>query len=404
MNKRIEELIIKNSKKILLVVLDGLGGLPLGKTELESAHTPNLDFLTKRSSLGLTIPIDYGITPGSGSAHLALFGYDPSQYEIGRGVMEALGVGLDIGYEDLCIRANFATKEKDIITDRRAKRLKGYNVSPDEKNRELCKKLQKEIKEIKKVKVIIEPGKEHRFVIVLRGENLSPEVEENDPLKDNLPVKEIKAKDKDNKEAKFTAFLLKELVRKAEEVLKKENKANYILLRGYSKKPKIPSFLERFKLNPACIAVYPMYKGIAKLLGMEVLATEEGKEVETLKENRDKFDFFYLHFKETDMRGEDGDFSGKVKAIEKFDKILPEILKMEFDVLSITSDHSTPSLLKSHSWHPNPFLLFSPFTLPDGFRKFTERNCAKGSLGIFPATKVMPLLLAHSLKLKKFGA
>lgn len=396
----IKELIIKNDKKILLIVLDGLGGLPMGQTELEAAYTPNLNSLTKSSSLGLTIPVDYGITPGSSAAHLALFGYDPFAYEIGRGVMEALGVGLEIKEEDLCIRANFATKKGNIITDRRAGRLKGYKVPPDEKNQELCKRLQKKIKEIEGVKVIIKPGKEHRFVIVLRGKGLSTAIEENDPLKDGSPVKEIKGKTKGDE---FTARVLKELVKKAEETLKGE-RANYILLRGYSKKPKIPSFQKRYKLNPACLAVYPMYKGIGKLLGMETLLAKEGEEIETLKENKDKFDFFYLHFKETDMKGEDGDFLGKVKAIEKFDGLIPKILEMKFDVLALTSDHSTPSLLKSHSWHFNPFLLSSPYSLPDGFKKFTESNCAKGSLGIFPATKVMPLLLAHSLRLKKFGA
>jgi 2,3-bisphosphoglycerate-independent phosphoglycerate mutase len=403
--KGIEELIGKNERKILLIVLDGLGGLPVdGKTELEAAKTPNLDSLAENSSLGLTIPIDYGITPGSGSAHLALFGYDPLEYEIGRGVMEALGIGLTITDDDLCIRANFATKRGEIITDRRADRLRGYSIPPDKKCEELCEKLAKGIKEINGIKVLIKSGKEHRFVIVLRGENLSPEIEENDPGKDNMPVLEIKAKKAGDRKGEFTAEILRGLVKRAAEILKEEDKANYLLLRGYARKPKIPLFSERYKLSPCAIAVYPMYRGIASLLGIQTLEVEEGREIETLKRYRDNYDFFYLHFKRTDMKGEDGDFWGKVKLIEEFDQALPEVLKMGFSVLAITSDHSTPSLLKSHSWHPNPFLLYSPYVLPDGMGKFTERNCARGSLGVFPAIKVMPLLLAHALKLKKFGA
>ncbi len=402
-----EEIISQNEKKILLIVLDGLGGLPVeGKTELEVANTPNLDALAKNSSLGLTWPIDYGISPGSGPAHLALFGYDPMQFRIGRGVMEALGVGLEITNDDLCIRANFATKKGNIITDPRAGRLKGYEVSPDEKNRQLTQRLQEALKEIKGVEIIIRPGKEHRFVIVLRQKGLSIDLEETDPGRNDkkeLLIKEPKPK---SKEAEFTAEVLKILIEKAEEILNTEPKANYILLRGYSKKPNLPSMQERYKLNPAGIAAYPMYKGIASLLGMKVLETKptwEG-EIDCLEENKDKFDFFYLHFKEMDMKGEDGDFWGKVKLIEKFDGLIPRILKMGFDTIAITSDHSTPALLKSHSWHPNPFLLFSPYGRTYGIIEFNEKACAQGNLGIFPALKVMQLLLAHSLKLKKFGA
>ncbi len=400
----IEEILTKSEKKILLIVLDGLGGLPInGKTELESAHIPNLSSLARKSSLGLSIPIDYGITPGSGSAHLALFGYDPLVYQIGRGVMEALGVGLEVKEDDLCIRANFATVREGIVLDRRADRLKGYEISPDEKNFQLCRRLQLAIKELEGVEVTFKSGKEHRFVIRLRGENLSPNVTENDPGRDNLSIPEIGAKEEGGK---FTAYILNLLVNKAEEVLKGEDKANWILLRGYAKRPLLPPFPSTYNLKAAGIALYPMYKGIAQLVGMEVLPCEENweGEIKTLLARKRDFDFFYLHFKEIDSKGEDGDFDGKVELIEKFDDLLPTILKMDFDCLAITSDHSTPALLKSHSWHPCPFLLFSPYARADGIGEFTEKGCARGSLGIFPAVKVMPLLFAHTLRLKKFGA
>ncbi len=407
-----------NEKRILLVVLDGLGGLPIeGKTELEAANKPNLCALAENSSLGLTLPVDYGISPGSAPAHLSLFGRDPIEYEIGRGIMEALGIGLEIKEDDLCIRANFATREGDKITDRRAGRLKNH-IPPDEMCKLLCAELQKGIEKIEDIEVIIRPGKEHRFVIVLRGKRLSTNIRDTDPGKDNppLPPNDPLPKDEDDGDAKFTSTIIKSLIDKAVAILQTkavreivagcQKDPNYILLRGYSKKPNLPPFSESYKLNPACIAVYPMYKGIASLLGMKVLETHpswEG-EIDCLGANKDKFDFFYLHFKETDMEGENGNFWEKVKWIERFDSLLPRILEMKFDVIAITSDHSTPARLRSHSWHPNPFLLFSPYCRPDGIRQFDERACAKGSLGIFPALKVMPLLLAHSLKLKKFGA
>ncbi|MDW7988313.1 MAG: 2,3-bisphosphoglycerate-independent phosphoglycerate mutase [candidate division WOR-3 bacterium] len=396
--KTIEKYLQINEKKIVLIVIDGLGGLPYNeKTELESAETPNLNRLAKISSLGLTIPVDYGITPGSGPAHLALFGYDPEQYEIGRGILEALGIGLEITKDDLCIRANFATIKNGIIIDRRAGRI------ATEENQRLCALLSSKIKSVSDIEVIIKPGKEHRFVIVLRGKGLNAQVSESDPQKDNLPPQKIQPL---TSEAQKTADVLNIFIKQASEILENEWPANYFLLRGYAQHPDLPLISKRYRLKPAAIATYPMYKGIAKLLGMEVLDTQENWEDEiiTLQKRYHDFDFFYVHFKETDMKGEDGDFLGKVKLIEKFDALLPEILKLNFDVLCITADHSTPAVLKSHSWHPNPFLLYSPYVLGDGYEKFSERNCAKGSLGIFPQTKVMQLLLAHSLKLKKFGA
>jgi 2,3-bisphosphoglycerate-independent phosphoglycerate mutase len=343
-------------------------------------------------------PISYGITPGSGPSHLALFGYDPFQYEIGRGVMEALGIGLSLTKEDLTARGNFATiGGNGVIVDRRAGRIS------TEKNKEACQFLQSKIREVNGIKVAIYPGKEHRFVIVFQGEGLKDDLTDADPQKDGQ-----KAKGTENvtPEARRTAEVVNEYLRRATEALKPFHPANTILLRGFSKIPNISSMSERFKLKPAAIATYPMYRGLARLVGMEVLETGETlrDEVETLKNNFNGYDFFYLHFKKTDSAGEDGDFKRKVKAIEEIDRVLPSILKLKPDVLVVTGDHSTPAILKSHSWHPNPLLLYSKYVRPDGIRRFTERQCQKGQLGRFPAVEIIPLMLANGLKLKKFGA
>lgn len=391
-------LIVSNEKKILLVVIDGLGGLPKdGKTELETAEIPNLDKLAKESSLGLTIPVDIGITPGSGPAHLALFGYDPIKYQIGRGVLEAVGVGLEIGPDDLCVRANFATIRDGIIIDRRAGR-----ISTNE-NKRICQKLSEKIKKIDDVEIIIKAGKEHRFVVVFRGKNLSSNITESDPQKEGRAPVKISPLSPD---VSRTAEIVNTFIRTATNIIQNEVKANYLLLRGFAHNPNLASMSELYKVKPAAIATYPMYKGIARLVGMEVLECGDTweSEIETLTKNGNNFDFFYLHFKEVDMKGEDGDFNGKVSLIKKFDALLPQILNLKSDVLAITSDHSTPAVLKGHSWHPNPFLLYSANGRADGIKIFSEVSCAHGSLGIFPQIKVMPILLASSLKLKKYGA
>jgi len=395
----INSLITTNDKKILLIVIDGLGGLPRdGKTELETARTPNLDSLAQKSTLGLTIPVDIGITPGSGPAHLALFGYDPLKYQIGRGILEALGVDLEISSDDLCVRANFATIDKNrIITDRRAGRI------PTSENERICKLLSEKIKKIEDIEIIIRPGKEHRFVVVFRGKDLQEELSESDPQKEGKPPFTIKAQ---KPEASKSEKVVNQFIKQATDIIKDEPKANYMLLRGFAKHPNLEPMSNLYKIKPAAIATYPMYKGIARLVGMDVLdtGTKWQDEIYTLTKNINKYDFFYLHFKEVDMMGEDGNFDGKVKLIEQFDKQLPEIIKLNFDVLAITADHSTPALLKGHSWHPNPFLLFSKNTRADDIKNFSETTCAQGSLGLFPQLKVMLLLLATSLKLKKYGA
>jgi len=395
----LQSLAIETDSKLIMTVIDGIGGLPVrGKTELEAAKIPNLDRLASKSICGLIDPISYGITPGSGPSHLALFGYDPFRFEIGRGVMEALGIGLKLTKEDLTARGNFATiDENGIIVDRRAGRIS------TEKNQEICQFLQNEIREIDGIRVSIYPGKEHRFVIVFQGEGLKDNLTDADPQKDG---KKAKGTESLTAEAQRTAEIVNAYLKKATEALKLFHPANTILLRGFSKIPNIPSMFERFKLKPAAIATYPMYRGLARLVEMDVLETGETlrDEVETLKNNFNRYDFFYIHFKKTDSAGEDGDFKKKVKAIEEIDRILPSILKLKPDVLVVTGDHSTPAVLKSHSWHPNPILLYSKYTRPDGIRRFTERQCQKGQLGRFPAMEIIPLMLANGLKLKKFGA
>ncbi len=394
-----KEISVKTDSKILLLVLDGVGGLPRdGETEMERAKTPNLDHLASRSICGLTDAVGYGITPGSGPSHLALFGYDPVKYIIGRGVLEALGIGLELTHKDMAARGNFATMDRrGIIVDRRAGRISTG------KNREICALLGKKIEKIKGVKVLIRPGKEHRFVVIFRGDGLNGTVSDADPQKNGEKAKPARAL---SGKAKKTEEVANSFVKKASEVLKSQHPANTVLLRGISKVPRIPSMGELFNLSPAAIATYPMYKGLARLVGMEILTTGETieDELKTLRENFEKHDFFYLHIKKTDSSGEDGNWEKKVKAIEEVDRFIPEILDLKFDVVVITSDHSTPCLLKSHSWHPNPFLLHSKFIRVDGTKRFTERECSRGGLGRFPAVNAMPLMLANGLKLKKFGA
>lgn len=400
-DEMLQSLIVRNDRKIVLIVADGLGGLPReidGKTELETAAKPNLDALAAKSICGLTVPISPGITPGSGPSHLALFGYDPLRYQIGRGVLEALGLGLSMTPNDLAARANFATKnQQGVITDRRAGRI------PTERNMELCRKLQEAIPSIGDVEVIIRHGKEHRFVVIFRGEGLAGGLPDTDPQKEGLAPVMPSALFEDTAK---TVRVVTEFLDRADRCLAGDAPANTVLLRGMAKHPEVPSMADRFGLRAAAIAVYPMYKGLAKLVGMTELETGQTieDEFETLRLYYNDFDFFYLHVKKTDSHGEDGNFSAKVQVISELDACIPMASKLGPAVLVVTSDHSTPSKLKGHSWHPNPFLLHSEYALYGGVDEFTERNCARGGLGIFPAVEAMPLMLAHAQKLAKFGA
>jgi len=416
---------IENDKKLVLLVLDGLGGLPVnGRTELETAQTPNLDLLAAESELGLSHPIAPGITPGSGPAHLSLFGYDPLKYEIGRGILEALGVGIEVGPRSVAVRGNFATLENGLITDRRAGRI------PTEKNREIVAFLGGRIKKIEDAEVRLYSGEEHRFVLVLTADGLDDQLTDADPEATGVPIKYAQAK-KDA--AVKTARIINLFIDRLGAELAGQRPANACLLRGFAKYPAIPSMRELFKLRAGAIAVYPMYKGLAQLVGMEILETGRsiGEQVAALKKHYEDFNFFFVHIKKTDSYGEDGDFARKVGVIEEFDRWLPEILELTPDVLVVTGDHSTPALMKGHSWHPNPVMLKAAFqrrapravmpldaiacSTPEGQAfgkagvadvrvKFGESVCASGMLGNFNAMDILPLMMANALKFKKYGA
>jgi len=396
----IRSLTLKTESKIVLLVLDGIGDIPYNNqpTALEAACIKNLDKLAEQSICGLTDPVSPGITPGSGPAHLSLFGYDPIKYQIGRGVLEALGIGMELTPDDLACRGNFATINKEgIIIDRRAGRI------ATEVNEKICKIMQEKIKEIDGVKVIIAPGKEHRFVVVFRGKALEEGLSDADP---QIVGEKIKFAEPLCPAAQETAKVVNKFIMVATEVLKESYPANTVLLRGFAKHPGLPLMSELFKLNPAAIATYPMYKGLARLVGMKVLPCGETIEDEfrVLKENYQKYDFFYLHIKKTDSYGEDGNFEEKIRIIEEVDRFIPEALNLDPDVLVVTGDHSTPASLKGHSWHPNPFMLKSKYSRVDEVRRFTENECVRGGLGRFPATDALTIMLANALKLKKFGA
>jgi len=402
MQDLVKDLLLKNNTKILLIVLDGVGGLPVnGRTELEAAHKPNLDALASRSACGLHIPVSMGITPGSGPGHLSLFGYDPIKWQIGRGVLEALGLGIDLKKTDIAVRVNYATIKEGIVKDRRAERI------PTEESRKITEKLQSKIKKIDDAEIIFAPGMEHRFAVVMRFPKLLPEG--SDALKDTDPQREGKSPipvTPETPQARHVGGIIEKLISAVTDIIKDEPKANYILMRGFSQVPDIPLFGEVYGLSSLCIAVYPMYRGLARLIGMDApsLKGDIREELDFLKKNYNDYDFFFLHVKKIDSYGEDGNFEGKVSKIAEFDNFLPEILGLHFDVAIITGDHSTPSVLRSHSWHPVPVLLNSPYVLGDTCKAFSERECLKGEFGIFPTVNLMTLALANAGRLKKFGA
>ena len=385
--------------KIVLLVLDGLGGLSRagdGKTELEAARTPNLDRLAAQGNLGLADPVAPGITPGSGPGHLGLFGYDPLQYRIGRGVLEAVGIDLEMTERDLAARGNFCTVDtRGVITDRRAGRI------PTEACARLTPLLEKI--GIPSLELIVRPVREHRFVVLFRGEGLEEGLSETDPQETGEPPLPVQA---EAPQAKKAADIVNQFVAEARRVLAAEHPANMILLRGFSKYPRLPKLTEIYGVRAAVIAVYPMYRGLAKLAGMQAVKTGDtvADEFTSLESVYGDFDFFFLHVKKTDSAGEDGDFDKKVSIIEEVDAEIPRLLALRPDVVVVTGDHSTPAAFKAHSWHPVPVLLWSKWCRPDGAPRFTERECRYGNIGHVRAAELMPLIMAHAERLNKFGA
>ena len=396
----IKTLVKPAETKIVLLVIDGLGGLPRKSdnlTELEAANTPNLDSLAKKGICGLQQPVGPGITPGSGPGHLGIFGYDPVKYKVGRGVLAALGIGFDLQLGDVAARGNFCTiDENGNVLDRRAGRI------PTEKNKELCEIL-RDIK-LPGVEVFVETVKEHRCLIVLRGENLSGDLIDTDPQEIGKKPLQPQALSSDDT---HTAELVSQFLDQVHNVLADQHPANMMLLRGFSKKPNWPSMQEAFGLKSAAIAGYPMYRGVSKLIGMDILETGSTikDEFTTLENHWNDYDFFYLHVKKTDSAGEDGDFDRKVSVIEETDREIPRLLELNPDVIIVTGDHSTPSLMKAHSWHPVPVLIWSKSCRADTVDCFGERACITGGLGArLPAIDMMPLALANAKRLEKFGA
>lgn len=388
-----------NATKIVLLVADGLGGLPLemgGKTELETARTPNLDACAREGVCGLSLPVLPGITPGSGPGHLGLFGYDPLEYKIGRGILEALGINFQVGPRDVAVRGNFCTvDDKGLIADRRAGR------PTTERCVAMCQKLA--AVKAPGVEVFVEPVREHRFVVVFRGDNLGDKVNDTDPQQTGVaPLLAVG----EDESSQHTAKAVNQFVAEAARLLKNEAPTNMITLRGFARYPKIATMMEVYGLKAACIAVYPMYKGLARLVGMDVVdaGATLSEQVEALKKFWDKYDFFFMHYKYTDSTGEDGNFDAKVEMIERLDAEIPKIRSQNPDVFIITGDHSTPSKLKSHSWHPVPTLLVSRTCRPDAVVEFGESYCLRGGLGQFRAKYLMSLAMAHAGRLGKYGA
>jgi 2,3-bisphosphoglycerate-independent phosphoglycerate mutase len=394
----IRDLVHPTPSKIVLLVVDGLGGAPhpkTGKTELETASLPNLDRLARDSACGLTVPVAPGITPGSGPGHMALFGYDPVKYLMGRGVLEALGIGITLSDGDVAARGNFCTVDGDgRILDRRAGRISTEESTP------LVKKLAA-IK-VPAVELTVHPVRDHRFVLVLHGDDFGEGVSGTDPEANGVPPLPAAGL---LQEAQRTAEVVNRFVSQARETLRGQPKANMVLLRGFSRLPHLPSMASRYALDPAAIAAYPMYRGLAKLVGMTVLETRAtfDDELGTLAKHFAEHDFFFVHYKPADAAGEDGDFDAKVRALEALDKHIPRLLDLKPDVLVVAGDHATPTVLKGHGWQPVPLLIHSAVTKGDGVQEFSERACRQGGLGVMPATGVMMLALAYAGKLHKFG-
>ena len=396
--EQLRDCYVSTPSKIVLLVVDGLGGLAhpdTGRSELETANLPNLDAMARESACGLTTPVLPGVAPGSGPGHLALFGYDPLKYIIGRGALEALGIEVELLPGDVAARGNFCTvDESGSLVDRRAGRI------PTELSTPLCHRL--DGIELDGVQVDVFPVQDYRFVLRLRGEGLSEQISETDPQITGVPALEVTPLEP---AAKKTARLVNQFVEQARKLLSEEERGNMVLLRGWAQLPSLPPMGEVYRLNPAAIAAYPMYRGLATVANMKIIPTgmSFSDEVETLRANYDAHDFFFIHYKPADAAGEDGDFDAKVRALEALDPLIPQIRELNPDVFMVAGDHATPAIMAAHSWHPVPFMLNSSLTRGEGIASFDEKACGLGSIGRIPATSIMLLALSHSGKLTKFG-
>lgn len=401
----LSDLCLETPSRIIMLVVDGLGGLPhpeSGRSELETAHLPNLDRLAQQSACGLTTPVVPGITPGSGPGHMALFGYDPLKYLVGRGVMEALGIGAVLGPDTVAARGNFCTVDGlGRVTDRRAGRISSAESAP------LVELL--DTIEVPGVSLEVYPVQDYRLVLLLRGEGLGADLPDTDPQSVGVPPRAAIARDS---ESRRTAESVNAFLSAAAELLGSRESANMVLLRGFSTEPHWPTFGESYRLNPAAVAAYPMYRGLARLAGMKVLSTGQDfdAELDTVAQARDDHDFIFLHYKPADGAGEDGSFDDKVARLEELDSRIPRLVDLVdlgdkgADALVVAGDHSTPATMAAHSWHPVPLMIASRWTAGQGSGALTEKECGSGALGRLNATDVMLLAMAHAGKLAKFGA
>ncbi len=389
---------LNTPSKIVLLVVDGLGGLAhpdTGLSELETARLPNLDAMAQESACGLTTPVLPGVAPGSGPGHLALFGYDPLKHIIGRGALEALGIDVELQPGDVAARGNFCTIDSQgLLTDRRAGRI------PTELSAPICHRLDRI--QLDGVQVDVFPVQDYRFVLRLRGEGLSEAVTETDPQQTGVPALPVRPL---NGGAEHTAALVNQFVEQAAYLMSEEDRANMLLLRGFAQMPTLPPMGQVYRMNPAAIAAYPMYRGLATVAGMKVIPTgrQFADEVETMRRNFDAHDFFFIHYKPADAAGEDGDFNAKVRCLEELDPLIPAIRELQPDVFIVAGDHATPAITAGHSWHPVPFMLHSHLTRGEGIPAFNERACRQGSIGSIPATNVMLLGMSHAGKMAKYG-
>jgi 2,3-bisphosphoglycerate-independent phosphoglycerate mutase len=394
----------RTDSRIVFIVLDGLGGV-LGEapTALQASKHPNLDALASRSALGRHIAVAHGVTGGSGPGHFAIFGYDPLGLDVGRGLLEALGVGVDVRPGDVAIRGNYCTvDDQGILVDRRAGRI------PTDQSAALTAMLATAMEQIEGARVEMHPGLQHRFAAVLRGTDLGADVADTDPQVKGVPPLLARAR---HARSGKTARIANAIVERAREVLGDRDVANSILLRGFSSRPDVLTLAELALLRPCAIAAYPAYRGVAAILGMDLIdgvgpTSSIADEVDALERVwNDGYDFFFLHVEATDSAGVDGDEERKGRVIEDFDAQLARIVALEPDVIVVTGEHSTPGPLAGHSWHPVPLLISGPWTESKGAARFDEVSCHEGRLGCaFPAPAILRMAMAQAGKLAKYGA